>query len=42
MCDNDVASIDYFNKHLDLMKQIGEDSEYINIQNISDFFDENN
>lgn len=38
MCDNDPATIDYFNKHLALMKELGQDTEYIAIDNIDDFF----
>lgn len=38
MCDSDPASIDYFNKHIDLMKDLGQDTTYIEIKNIDDFF----
>lgn len=38
MCDNNNATIKYFNKHLQLMRQSGQTKEYQEIQNISDFF----
>lgn len=39
MCDSDPASIDYFNKHLELMKKLGQNTEYKKIESIADFFD---
>lgn len=38
MCDSDVASINYFDKHIELMKQLGKSTEYKKINNISEFF----
>lgn len=38
MCDIDETTIEYFNKHLALMHELGQNTEYINIQNIDDFF----
>lgn len=38
MCDSDVASIAYFDKHLELMKQQGKNIGYKKINNISEFF----
>ncbi|MDO5824746.1 site-specific DNA-methyltransferase [Methanobrevibacter sp.] len=38
MCDSDSASIDYFNKHIELMEGLGQDTSYIDVQNIDDFF----
>lgn len=38
MCDSDEASIDYFNKHLELMGQLGKNTKYKKIRNISEFF----
>ncbi|MBR0279324.1 MAG: site-specific DNA-methyltransferase [Synergistaceae bacterium] len=38
MCDNSPLTIDYFKKHLALMKDLGQDTEYVEIQNVSDFF----
>lgn len=38
MCDSDVASINYFDKHIELMKQLGKSAEYKKINNISEFF----
>ena len=39
MCDSDPTSIDYFNKHLELMKKLGQNTEYKKIESIADFFD---
>lgn len=39
MCDCDPASKDYFNKHLELMHQLGQSNEYQKIENIDDFFE---
>lgn len=38
MCDSDKSTIEYFNKHLELMRELGQNTEYIKIQNINDFF----
>lgn len=38
MCDNDPASKDYFNKHIELMKNLGQDTEYEEIKSIDKFF----
>lgn len=38
MCDSDPASIDYFNKHLELMDNLGQDSSYIDVQDVEEFF----
>ncbi len=38
MCDSDPATIDYFNKHLALMKELGQNTEHIAIHTIDDFF----
>lgn len=38
MCDSDPSTIDFFNKHLALMKELGQDTGYIAIHNIDDFF----
>lgn len=39
MCDNDPASIDFFSKHLDLMRNLGQCAEYRKIESIGEFFD---
>ncbi|MGM9626433.1 MAG: DNA-methyltransferase [Eubacteriales bacterium] len=39
MCDNDPASIEFFNKHLELMRTLGQCTEYIKTESISEFFD---
>lgn len=39
MCDSDPVSKDYFNKHLELMNQLGQNTEYQKIENTSDFFE---
>ncbi|MBC8585261.1 DNA methyltransferase [Youxingia wuxianensis] len=36
MCDSDPASKDYFNKHIELMKNLGQDAEYEEIQRVDD------
>ena len=38
MCDSDPTTIDYFNKHLKLMEDLGQDAEYTEIKNVDDFF----
>lgn len=38
MCDNDKATIDYFNKHLALMRAMGQNADYELIKNSADFF----
>lgn len=38
MCDNDPASIDFFSKHLELMRKIGQRPEYIKAESINEFF----
>lgn len=39
MCDNDPASIDFFSKHLELMRNLGQCAEYKKTESIGDFFD---
>lgn len=39
MCDNDPTSIDYFSKHLELMRELGQNTEYRKIESVADFFD---
>ena len=38
MCDSDAATTEYFKKHLELMKELGQNTEYISIQTVDDFF----
>lgn len=38
MCDSDKSSIDYFNKHLELMRELGQSTDYIRIANVGEFF----
>lgn len=38
MCDNDPASINYFNKHLELMRDLGQCVEYRKIESVDEFF----
>ncbi len=38
MCDSASSTIDYFNKHLALMKALKQDTGYIAVHNIDDFF----
>lgn len=39
MCDNDPASIDFFSKHLEIMRNLGQCAEYKKTESIGDFFD---
>lgn len=39
MCDNDPASIDFFSKHLELIRNLGQCAEYKKTESIGDFFD---
>lgn len=38
MCDSDSASIDYFHKHIELMKELGQNTHYKMVENIEEFF----
>lgn len=38
MCDSDLASVDYFNKHRELMESLGQSAEYKEIKSIDEFF----
>ena len=38
MCDSDPASIEYFNKHLELMKCLGQNADYKKMESIEAFF----
>lgn len=38
MCDSDKTTIEYFNRHLELVRELGQDTEHIEIQSIEDFF----
>lgn len=38
MCDSDPSTIDYFNKRLELMRSLGENTEYIEVKSTEDFF----
>lgn len=38
MCDNDPASIDFFSKHLELMRNLGQCAEYKKAESIGEFF----
>lgn len=38
MCDSDSKSVDYFSKHIKLMKELGQNTSYIDVSNIDDFF----
>lgn len=41
MCDSDPVSIEYFSKHLELMRGLGQNAEYQKVNSIAEFFDEN-
>lgn len=38
MCDSDSASRDYFSKHLQLMRDLGQNADYEEINSVEDFF----
>lgn len=38
MCDNDPTSIDFFRKHLELMRNLGQCTEYKKTESIGEFF----
>ncbi len=38
MCDNDKSSIGYFNKHLEFMQKLGQNTDYNCIDNVEEFF----
>jgi len=38
MCDSDQSSIEFFNKHLELMRKMGQSTNYKHIDNTEDFF----
>ena len=40
MCDNAPSSVDYFNKHLQLMRDMGQNADYLRMDNVKDFFAE--
>lgn len=39
MCDRDPTSKEYFSKHIELMKNLGQSTEYRNVESIDTFFD---
>ncbi len=39
MCDSDPASIDFFSKHLELMRNLGQDANYEKVETVEEFFD---
>lgn len=38
MCDSNDSSIEYFNKHLKHMRELGQNTDYIHIDTAEDFF----
>lgn len=40
MCDSDPTSLTYFDKHKDLMKNLGQSTEYKKINTVDEFFNE--
>lgn len=38
MCDNSPTSREFFNKHLDLMRGLGQNAEYIEVKDTAEFF----
>ena len=39
MCDSDKKFLEYFAKHLSLMEELGQNTQYRKVENIQDFFD---
>lgn len=40
MCDSDKQSLSYFEKHLAKMKELGQNTQYIHVENVKDFYDD--
>ncbi len=38
MCDSAETTIDYFKKHIDLMRGLGQDVNFEEIDSVNDFF----
>ena len=41
MCDSDNKSLEYFAKHISLMEELGQNTQYRKVENIQDFFEYN-
>ena len=41
LCDSDKATLDYFNKHIEQMKALGQSAEYKRVESIEEFFNDN-
>ena len=41
MCDSDKSPIAYFKRHLGLMRELGQNTEYTEIQSVDEFFMQN-
>lgn len=39
MCDSDKTTVDYFNKHIELMKKLGQNPDYTSVDSVKEFFD---
>ena len=38
MCDSSPTSIEYFQKHIRLMQSLGQNADYVEVENVTDFF----
>ena len=38
MCDSSTTTVDYFNKHIKLMSENGENTAYENVDEVNEFF----
>lgn len=38
MCDSDSATVEYFNRHLELMRRLGQSADYESADSVKDFF----
>ena len=41
MCDSDKKLLEYFNKHISLMKELGQETDYIPVESVEKFFEKN-
>ena len=38
LCDNDKATLDYFERHIEQMKSMGQNPKYKRVENLEEFF----
>ena len=42
MCDSSISSVEYFNKHVKLMKDLKQDTDYNSVNSVEEFFEQIN